>query len=514
MPDTMGVFVAESLRDARVALRAALYDAALELLEGCEDWPAEFAEQAVTIKAETIGRRDPVGAVTYLTTVEDIVSSAKGRFEFAIQLGKAHATVRSFSQAESRYSEARALAHAVPDGAHTMAYHDLRMRWFRRECDPSAPEVALALAHPDPSIASAAYAYRAWLHAGNEDYAAHAADLCRAVEYATLPTAEPVDVATLATSIHALAQFGFETADADAVAAARRASDAVAWTPDVAFHHYTATRAFGWDVFLRGRAAEAQWAFKDARTLAPSTACRLTAHLDRAYVARISGNEFWAAEELAHADALTYDVKWGTSHGEERQLLVTLAVLHAPTDAPRAQRYASMYSQIGTENVDPALAIHQDKRAVAHEKYALGRIEQTQGRRDAAIAALQEAYAIFDGASFHYRASLTAAALAELTGEERWRAASVHHAGFYPDCPLATFAEGSLAREEAMPSELTPLQRQIARALWGGADPAELSRRFSRSMFTIENQIAAVFQAFGVASRAALLEEGRRRCLA
>ena len=514
MPDTMGVFVAESLRDARVALRAALYDAALELLEDCEDWPAEFAEQAIILKAETIGRRDPVGAVSYLTTIEDLASSPAGRFNFAIQLGKAHATVRSFAQAESRYNEARALVHAVPDGIHTMAYHDLRMRWFRRECDPSAPEVALALAHPDPSIASAAYAYRAWLHAGNEDYAAHVADLCRAVEYATLPTAEPVDVATLATSIHALAQVGFETANADAVAAARRASDALAWTPDVAYHQYTTTRALGWDVFMRGRAAEAQWAFKDARTLAPSSACRLTAHLDRAYVARISGNEFWAAEELAHADALTYDVKWGTSHGEERQLLVMLAVLHAPTDAPRAQRYASMYAQIGTENVDPALALHQDKRATAHEKYALGRIEQTLGRREAAIAPLEEAYAIFDRASFHYRASLTAAALAELTGEERWRAASVHHASSYPDCPLAPFAQNALAREEAMPSELTPLQRQIARALWGGADPAELSRRFSRSMFTIDNQIAAVLRAFGVASRAALLEEARRRCLA
>src|SRR3978361_1260221 len=111
MPDTMGVFVAESLRDARVALRAALYDAALELLEGCEDWPAAFAEQAVIYKAETIGRRDPLGAVSYLTTVEDLVTSPRGRCDFAIQLGKAHATVRGFSQAESRYAEARALAH-------------------------------------------------------------------------------------------------------------------------------------------------------------------------------------------------------------------------------------------------------------------------------------------------------------------------------------------------------------------------------------------------------------------
>ena len=515
MPDTKsGVLVADSLRDARVALRAALYDAALELLDGCEDWPAEFAEPAVILKAETIGRRDPVSAVSYLTTIEDLVTSAAGRFDLAIQFGKAHANVRAFSQAESRYAEARALMQAVPDGIHTMAYHDLRMRWFRRECDPSAPEAELAIAHPDPSIASAAYAFRAWLHAGKADYEAHIADLCRAVEYATTPSAELVDVATLATSIHALAQVGFEMADGNAIAAARRASDALAWTPDIARHQFTTVRAFGWDAFMRGKPGEAQWAFRDARALAPTVMWRVMAHLDRAYVARFSGNEFWTAEELAQADALAYDIRWGSTHDEERQILVLLAVLHAPTDAPRAQRYAAMYSQIGTENIDPGLAVHGDRRAIGFEKYALGRIEQTMGRRDAAVAALQEAYEIFDAASFRFRASLTASALAELTGEERWRAAGIHHAGAYPDCPLATFAEGALAREDAMPVQLSPLQRQIARALWGGADVAELSRRFSRSMFTIEKQIAAVLQAFGVSSRAALLDEARQRRLA
>ncbi len=513
MSDTIGVFVADSLRDARVALRAALYDAALELTDGCEDWPAEYAEQAIIVKAETIGRRDPVAAAEYLTTVEDLVSTTQGRFDFAIQLGKAHAAVRGFTQAESRYAEARALMHAVPNGIHTMAYHDLRMRWFRRECDVTAPEVQLAVAHPDPSIASAAYAFRAWLHAGNEDYVSHVEDLCRAVRYATMPTPEPVDVATLATTIHALAQVGFETADGNAVAAARTAFEAISWTPDVAMHHYLTVRAFGWDAFMRGRAGEAQWAFKDARMLAPAASWRVMAHLDRSYVARISGNEFWSAEELAAADAMAYDVRWGTTHGEERQLLVMLAVLHAPTDAPRAQRYASMYSQLGTENVDPSLALNKDRRAVAHEKYALARIEQTLGRRDSAVAALQEAYAIFEAVSFHYRASLTASALAELTGDERWRKAGAHHASSYPDCPLATFTEEARAREEAMPAQLSPLQRQIARALWSGADPSELSRRFSRSMFTIENQIASILEAFGVTSRAALVDEARRRRL-
>lgn len=515
MSGTMGsVAVAVSLRDARVALRAALYDAALELTEGCEDWPAEFAEQAVIVKAETLGRRDPVGAVGYLTTVEDLIVSAGGRFDFAIQMGKAHAAVRGFSQAESRYAEARALMHASAHGAHTMAYHDLRMRWFRRDYDVTAPEVQLAVAHPDPSIASAAYAYRAWLHAGNEDFASHIADLTRAVRYATMPTPEPVDVAALATSVHALAQVGFETADGNAVAAARTAADAIAWTPDVAMHQYLTVRAFGWDAFMRGRAGEAQWAFKDARMLAPAATWRVMAHLDRSYVARISGNEFWSAEELAAADTLANDVRWGTTHGEERQLLVMLAVLHAPTDAPRAQRYASLYSQLGTENVDPRLAVNQDKRSTAHQKYALARIEQTLGRRDSAISALREAYAIFDSVSFHYRASLTASALAELTGDEAWRTAGSRHANAYPDSPLATFTQAARAREDAMPAQLSPLQRQIARALWSGADPAELSRRFSRSVFTIEKQIAIILDEFGVTSRAALFDEARRRCLA
>ncbi|HEV3088262.1 MAG TPA: hypothetical protein VGX96_13675 [Candidatus Elarobacter sp.] len=506
--------VADSLRDARVALRSALYDAALELLEGCEDWPDEFVEEAIVTKADTIGRRDAVGAVSYLTTVEDVPSSPAGRFNFAIQFGRAYATVRAFSQAESRYAEARALMHALPDGPNTMAYHDLRMRWFRRDCDASAPEAALAIAHPDPSIASAAYAYRGWLHAGAENYPAHVADLRRAVAYALMPTPEPVDVLTLASSIHALSVVGFETADGDAVAAARAASDALAWTPDVQFYRFDSVRAFGWDAFMRGRAGEAQWAFKDARMLAPTTPWRVMSHLDRAYVARMSGNEFWAAEELAQADALAYDIRWGSTFGEDRAVLVLLAVLHAPTDAPRAQRYAAMYSQIGTENVDPSLALHQDRRATAHAKYAEGRIEQTLGRREAAVAALREAYDIFEASSFHYRASVTATALGELTGESKWREASIRHAGAYPDCPLANHAEEAMAREDAMPAQLSPLQRQIARALLSGADVAELSRRFSRSMFTIERQIATVLKAFGTDTRAAFLQEARRRRLA
>src|SRR5579875_2976344 len=65
----------QSLRNAASALRAAHYDVASDLLEGCEDWSAEIAEQAVVLKAEIVGRRDPVAAVSYLTSVEDLITS-------------------------------------------------------------------------------------------------------------------------------------------------------------------------------------------------------------------------------------------------------------------------------------------------------------------------------------------------------------------------------------------------------------------------------------------------------
>jgi DNA-binding NarL/FixJ family response regulator len=227
----------------------------------------------------------------------------------------------------------------------------------------------------------------------------------------------------------------------------------------------------------------------------------------------MSGNEVWATEELAHADRLAHEVRWESNFDEARQVLVVLAVMHAPSDASRAQRYAALYSQIGTENVSPAFAVNGDRRAHAHALYAQGRIDQMLGRRDAAVTALQAAYEIFESASFHYRAAMAATALAEITADETWQAKALHHARSYPNCPLAAIVDESVSRAGAMPPNLTALQQQIARALFTGVEAQELSRRFSRSLYTIERQIALIHEAFGVTSRKALLEEAHRRNL-
>jgi tetratricopeptide (TPR) repeat protein len=506
---------ADELREARAALYAARYDRALELLEGCGDWPALRAEPAVLLRAEVLGRRDPIGALAWLTGLEDLFAGEPARFAYALAAGKAYAAVHDLASARARYAAAGKMARRVAGGLALLSYHTARLRWLERDFAPDAPDVTLALTQPDPSTAAAAYAVRGRLHGGRGDYRAQIADFTRALAFAQAPAGtEPVDLATLAATCHALARVAFETADEAGLETARRAFDELAWTPDVAVERYAALRVLGWDAFMRGRFERARWAFKDALALAPSPAWRVMARLDRAHVAGLTRDEARSVEELAEADRLAQQVRWESTRGGERQALVWLATLHAPLDAVRAQRYAAEYASLGSANLGPTVALAGDRLTLAFARYAQGRIDQALGRRSAAIAALREAYAIFETAAHHYRAMLAASGLAELTGDHGWRLRALAHGRHYPGCPLLSLVDDAVAREEAMPRQLSPLQRQIARALWSGAEAPELAERFARSRAATERQIAAVFSAFGVASRGALLDEARKRGLA
>jgi DNA-binding NarL/FixJ family response regulator len=237
------------------------------------------------------------------------------------------------------------------------------------------------------------------------------------------------------------------------------------------------------------------------------------AHLDRAYVARIAGNEPWALEEIAEADRLGHTVTWESTFGEERLALLTLATLIAPANASRAQRYASTFSSIGTGSMHPTLAFANDgdRRTRAFARFTQGQIDAVLGQNDAAEAALREAYAIFADIGYAYKSAITALALAKVTGDASWRTRAAEHASSYPNCPLVPTDEGRGAGlEPAMPVTLSPLQRQIARALAGGAEIADVSRRLSRSIYTIEQQINAIYGAFGVKSRAEFLVTARQ----
>ena len=272
---------------AQAAVTAARWREALRLLDGCENWPLEIAEEAVLIKADAMTRRDAAAALAWLAATQDIVRSDAVRFVRELWTGRAYGNVRNFSAAATRFERAAAIAHTVPCGIHKVAYQRARLRWFQRDIRIDDSDLVIALADPDPNGRAAALILRAWAHTCTGDYAAQILDFRAALAVYDDSGCAP-DVGGLSIMIHSLARVAYETADAEGVAAASRAYERLAWTDDVSVDHFQTLRALGWDAFMHGEAARAQWLFRDASGIAPSAAWQAMAHLDRSFVAQIA----------------------------------------------------------------------------------------------------------------------------------------------------------------------------------------------------------------------------------
>ncbi len=501
-----------ALDAARSALRAARYDEAMDILRGCQDWPVDLAEHAVLVKADTLIRRDAPAALAWLAATQDLTITDAARFDRELLTGRAYSNVRNFDAAASRFARAAKLLEKVPTGSHKLAYQKARLAWMLREATPDNADLALALTDPDPIGRAVAYAARGYIAGTAGDFAAQIADLKTALEIAE--STDVYDVEHVAAAIYGLATISFEVADQSGVNRARQAYDRLAWTADVRVHQYNAVRCLGWDAFMRGEPARAQWLFHDAAAIAPTPAWQAQAHLDRAYVARISKNDAWSLDELQEALKIAQGVAWGETIGEERLALVTLAVLLAPVNAPEAQRYAATYAMFGMENINPYLVASSDKRTVGFGKYTQGKIEQTLGNADLAQEALEAAYAIFAPIGHQYQAMLAAQALADVTKDAVWADKARMHSAAYPGSPLTTHMAESAKPSDPAIEGLTPFQRQLARAHWSGLNLDALSKQFSRSMYTIEGQIAEIYAAFNVATAGGLREEALRRGIA
>jgi hypothetical protein len=505
--------VLRALLDAATkALAEARWDHALALLDGCEEWPLDLAEHAVLVKAETLTLRDPGAALAWLAATDDLVQSDEARFTRELLTGRSYVNARNFDAASARFERARALADRLPNGPPRLAYQLMRLRWFRRTGSAEDPDIALALTDPDPSARAATLAFRGWIHATAGNFSLQIADFRAAMDVA-LAAGHVCDVSTIARTVHALARVGFETADSGAVEAARAVYEHLRWTDEVIVERFQTARVLGMDACVRGDTARAQWLLRDATLFAPTPAWKALAHLDRAWVARTAGNEAWALDEIEEAARLAQGVAWGETFNEERFALFVLAVMLAPIDTGRAQRFAATFSKVGLQNLDPIRAATSDVRTAGYEKYATGKIEQMLGNRDLALAPLTEAYNIFAIINYHHQAMLCAQALASVTGDALWTERAREHIAHYPGSPLLNDNRPAPHIRDPIVEGLTPFQLRLARAHSAGLEVAALSRQFSRSAYTIEHNLRAVYEAFDVRDLNGLRVAARARGL-
>lgn len=508
-----GTQAAELLERAVEAHLRARRDDALDALAGCAEWPAPHNESGMLLRAEVLTAADAITGLQELAAHADEFTSPDARLGYLIASARAYMKARNFDAAEAMLDSAQAAQRGNnAERRAQLAYARARLQWNRREYDPDSAELAPALKAADPALRCDALNLRAWMHAGLEDYRSQLRDLLGCVRLYE-EHGYRCGLTTVAQSLQSILALAWEMHDPEAAREAEAAFETIEWTPELQLYRFLCLRSLAWHAFLQGDSARAQWLFKDSKDDAPTPAWKVMAHVDRAYVARINLNEPWAAEELHEAHLLARTVEWHATRHEERMALITLAVLFAPNDLGHAQRYVSTFIELGANNMHPSIeASHEPRRSIAHQKYAAGRVQSMLGNTALAVRSLEEAYEIFAQIEHDFRAALAAQALHELTGNERWLQNARAHAVKFPRSAFAQrLNENGKRTKDGEVQGLTGTQRQIAIAHCQGIDVPELSRRFSRSAFTIQKQLDAVYAAFGVRSRAALRDELHRR---
>jgi tetratricopeptide (TPR) repeat protein len=495
----------QQLDEARELLRTGRYEEALSRLVDCGGWPSPQLEHAELLRAEILLRRDPVDALEALARSSDLLQNNDDtRFQYFVVSGLAYSIIRNFDGAAEMFSRAEQVGGSDPTHLAAIAHQRARLKYLQGDFDPEDPNFAVALRHPDAGSRVSTLVWRSWMHAGLGNYRAQIADLRAALALGRENPTAP-EMFTIARALHSLVRVACELGENDAADDARDLYESLDWPAELAQEQFLILRALAWDAFMRGDSARAQWLFRDSKEIASSDAWRVMSHVDRAYVARMNHNEPWARDELMQAQAQARSVVWAASTGEERQALVTLAVLFAPVDMGQAQRYVSTYMRLGKDSVDPTLAIAHDRRAIGFSQYASGCVNQVLGNVESATTAFEAAYKIFDEAEHHFRAALAAQGLAEVTGATVWVERARQHAGAFPKSAFYRYLTDRISKKTTPWIEgLSPMQRQLALSLCEGLDNRQLSRRFSRSEFTIKREVQALYDLFNVRSRNAL----------
>jgi DNA-binding CsgD family transcriptional regulator/predicted negative regulator of RcsB-dependent stress response len=315
--------------------------------------------------------------------------------------------------------------------------------------------------------------------------------------------------AILTTNIAALA---VELPSAELRDAALRHVERVPWTADLADRHFHTLRALAWRSALEGDEFNAFRRLKQALAVTSSDAWRVAALADRAYLADALGERQWAAQELRDAHELASTIDWGAIAGEEKLALPVLAELFAPRDASVAIGYIATFQRVG-HDYPREFSSNRDARVEALEKYALGKVQLELGERDEARRLLTAAWEIYERLGVRWRAGRAALALAEVSDAAVWRSHAKDALEAYPQSWLArtNLPTRALVAPSPMLDRLTVAQRTVLELLADGRSTEEIAAKLGRSEFTVRNHVKALFKAYGVTSRPALIVKAGQR---
>jgi DNA-binding CsgD family transcriptional regulator len=485
----------------------ARFSAAGDIYDDAVDSGAMPSSDDDLLRARIFLKSDENKAVAFLIRRPPHARSGVQVGRWALLLGIGYARMRDFERGDHHFAMARRYLTSSKDKAE-LAYHVAR-RWLLEGNTDEALRLSGDMSvDQSRSTKIALEVLRSFILSQEERYAEQAQTLSSAIRMIGDRRDEHLEQWFHA--VQNLATLGRELSSPETAALAREEVDLdIEWPLDFHLQRFQALKAVGWSCALRGDVLGCFRYLRAAERVVPSTAFETILLLDRAYFARIMDESHWAHDEVAKAESIAEQVDWNVLAGDERVGLLLLAQATAAANPERGRFYLARYK--GLDKIRSPLRLFAfDHRIEGLASYTEG-VVRLAGNDPTAEESLRKAWTIFDRIGYDWRAGQTALKLREATKKERWRHLAEDKLEPFPQSWLAREVHNADGATKAPRVALPRMQNKVFTLLCQKRTTAQIAEELGLSQHTVRNHLKAVFRAYGVNNRAALIAEAASR---
>ncbi|HEY0614999.1 MAG TPA: LuxR C-terminal-related transcriptional regulator [Candidatus Elarobacter sp.] len=487
------------------------FDRCLELCEGVRAPNLGTQTHVAFLRARALMRLlRPLEALETLRRTPPAPHDSDEAITALMLCGEAH--VRSGNAAEGLRVLREAQQRASAVGAHPTIVAEVTMNvglahYTLRDFD-AADAVLQTVAEDADLVSARAVQFRAWVASARGECGEAVTLFMRAL--ALLDACRHQDRFFEANCTRALAHLAFERLDPRtwAFVAERRARIDWSYPALAPMRFYIAYCAAGYQIDVEGDALEGAREARLAEQTAPSAPLIVQGRCRRAWVARSTGEANAHRDHVDSAAELFAGLDATALAGDDQVVPLIVAeelISVRPRDAEPLVRLFE-----GLAPMSPLRLMKQSALGDVYHALVEGLVLEAAGDRAGALRRYRAVFGAYRDRGYVRRAVMTAERLWALTGEATYAAYMAHATN---DLSPRSFLRQRVEAARQSARRLTTVQREVLMLICQGKSNPEIARLRKRSLHTIRNLVARLFEIFEVTSREELAVECVRRGL-
>jgi DNA-binding CsgD family transcriptional regulator len=493
---------------ARAAWDAGEYGRVLDLIADRKSMRPDDQVLAAILGARTLLRLDRPGEV--VAPLERARKDAKVPQDAVLiqmLLGAALTRTNQRERGEELLDDAWASAsreavRLVPE----VGYYRALSRWSSRRLDEAEAIIESSLPRASDAVRARLLQLLGWIDVRRENYAPAAQQFTAALE--ALEKSRERDLQLRARLLNALGIIAAETVDLRLGRLVRRQYETTTWTDDTRIERFYVLEYLTWLSLLEGELDRAWDERQFALSLTLNSGHHASALISAARTSNIAGDRYAARRYMELAGALLLRGDQVDLDVDRRLVMLSLAVATPVVNIETAVKVMALYDRTQPQHTE-MLSFEGDRRLEAYELQARGKVAIAQGRNQQGIDDLKRSFDLWTRLGYRMRAAIVANDLCDSTGEANWSQNGLDALRNAPNAWLRKSLELRSTADDPL-AKLTPAERRVLAELCKGKKSRDIAAGFGRSFNTINNHTRAVFAAFGVQSRAALVAECAR----